>query len=207
MSQVLRMLTFSFVLGLATSSVQADFRPSPIPIGPIGPIPPIHLIPKEIPCTEALKPYFDWITRVTPGLEDVRGVSFMLVFNHQKNPRQPGVDQKQNVSGYSSGDLAFQGGNLVGDVYSYFSDRTYCNSTGSGFCVDNHPFNPNAKDLSNITISTDGKMTTILKSRGNAKQVDQLVCMDNGVIYAPSKLGQSLMSVITLQKVGFQSPR
>ena len=207
MKKIVRRLTLVLTLLAGVSSAFADFRPVPIPIGPIGPIPPVHLYPKEIPCTEALKPYFDWITRVTPGLEDVRGVDFMLVFNQQKNPRQPGVDQKQNLVGYSSGGLAFQGGNLVGDVFTYFSDRTYCNNTGNNFCVDNHPFNPNARDLTNINISPEGKMTTTLKSWGNAKSIDNLVCMDNGIIYAPSKFGQNSMSVITLQKTGFQSPR
>ena len=199
MKRILILSTLGLMFLGVTSTAKAELRPIPIP--------PIQLFPKQVPCAEALKPYFDWITRVTPGPEDVRGVSFMLVFNHQKNPRQPGVDQKQNVAGYSSGELVFQGGNLVGDVSTYFSDRTYCNQTGSGFCVDNHPFSPTAKDLSNVSMTADGKMTTVLKSWGNSKYIDQLVCMDNGIIYAPPKFGQSSMSVITLQKVGFQSPR
>jgi len=200
-------LTWSLTFFAGLSAAHADFRPNPIPIGPIGPIPPVHLYPQEIPCMDALKPYFDWITRVTPAPEDNRGVDLILVSNHQKNPRQPGVDSRQNLVGYSSGGLSYQGGNLVGDATSYFSDRTYCNSTGSGFCVDQHPFSPRAVDLANVSISPDGKMTTILKSRGNAKYVEQLVCMDNGVFYAPSRFGQSSMSVVTLRKVGFQSPR
>ena len=192
------------ILILVSGSVQADFKPIP---RPIGSAPPVHIFPKEIPCVDALKTYFDWISRVTRAPEDQRGIRLILMFNQQKNPRQPGLDQNQNLAGYSSGELTYQGGSLVGDVNSYFSDRTYCNSTGGGFCVDSHPFSPAARDLANITISPEGKMTTVLKSWGNPNSIDDLVCMDNGVFYVPPKFGQSSISVITLQKVGYQSPR
>jgi len=172
----------------------------PVPILPIG--------PREISCTEALKPYFDWASGATPAPEEFREVVVMSVFNQQKNSNQPGLDRNSNVVGYSVGFLKFhQGGMLVGNVTSYFNDRTYCaEQPPGGFCNLTAPFNPKAADLSEFTVSPDGNLKTVLKSWGNATYNDTMVCMSNGIIYIPTKAGQKHMSVITLQKTGYRRP-
>jgi hypothetical protein len=171
------------------------------------PTPPIIMPPREIACAEALKPYFNWASGVTAAPEDRRSIVFTSVFNQNKNTSSKTTDSKPNLVGYSTGGLVYQGGSLVGDVRSFFSDRTFCMGNGSGFCIDAFPFNPQATDVANITIRPDGTMTTVLKSWGNATFQDTLVCYNNGVLFVPPKVGQRAMSVVTLQKTGFQTPR
>lgn len=176
-------------------------------IVPIRPIPPIFLGPKEVPCNTVLKTYFDWASGVTPSPEDNRWVGFTLVFNQNKNAMKDGIDAKDDLAGYTVGPMKVSGGNLTGQMVAFFSDRMFCPSPNGGFCLPTAPFNPGATDKQTITITPDGKMTTVLNSWGNSTFVDNLVCLDNGVLYAPSKLGQNSMSVVTLRKTGFRSPR
>jgi hypothetical protein len=172
------------------------------------PIPPILFPPREIACADALKPYLSWASGATAGPEDVRWIGFMSVYNQNRNGAGEGVDTKQNLVGYSSGGLKYNGGNLVGDATSYFSDRTFCsNPVPGGLCASSAPFNPNATDIAGITIQPDGKVITVLKSWGNSTYTDNLICLNNGIFYVPSKAGQKYMTVITLTKAGYRSPR
>lgn len=168
---------------------------------------PVFIVPREIPCSQALKPYFDWASGAYASREDRRSVQFMLIYNQNKNPEQPGIDGKPNLAGFTTGGLAYSGGVLQGDATASFSDRMFCPNPGSGFCLATAPFNPGAVDKQGITLAEDGTLTTVLKSWGNATYVDHLVCMDNGIFYVPTKAGQNAMSVVTLQKTGFESPR
>jgi hypothetical protein len=197
----MKKIFFGLGLVLISSQLHADLRD-------IRPIPPILMPPREVPCADALRPYINWASGATPGEEDVRWVNYMSVYNQNKNSVQPGIDKNQNLVGYTAGALRHQGGALVGDAKSFFSDRTFCANPSEGaFCTNTAPFNPNATDLAGITLSPDGKVTTVLKSWGNATYTDQMVCLDNGIFYIPSKSGQKYMSVVTLQKTGYRRPR
>ena len=187
---------------LAAPTLHASTEADPIR----RPIPPI-LIVREIPCADFMKYYFDWAAMRTPAPEDNRTVGFKLVYNQQKNTLKAGKDDHNNVVGYSTGGLHYDGTNLTGDVMSYFNDRTHCDNPDGGFCVENQPFSQRATDIAQITITPEGAMTTMLKSWGNALYHDQLVCMSNGVAYVATKNGQPYISVITMEKGGFRSPR
>lgn len=170
-------------------------------------LPSILALPREIPCNQALKPYFDWASGTTPGREDRRGVEFTLIYNQNRNPNQAAIDSHQNVVGYTAAGLSFQGGVLQGDGTASFSDRMFCPSPSGGFCFASAPFNPNAVDKQGITLSEEGALTTVLKSWGNGVYKSQLICMDNGVFYSPSEASQKNIAVVTLQKTGFVNPR
>jgi len=184
---------------MVITSALADHIPIHFP-------PPVFIAPREVPCEQALKPYFDWASGATPAREDRRGVQFSLVYNQNRNPNQPGLDQNPSLAGYTIGGLTLQGAVLQGDAVASFSDRTFCPPGSTGFC-STAPFNPNAVDKQGITLAEDGTLTFVLKSWGNSVYVDHLVCMDNGVFYAPSKTGSRSMSIVTLQKTGFVNPR
>jgi hypothetical protein len=192
-----------FSLVLAQKADANSMSPSPILIPP-----PIFLSPRAIPCSEALKPYFDWASGATSAPEDVRWVQFTLIYNQNRNTSSTGLDSKPNLAGYFTGPMKLNGGNLTGDTTAFFSDRMYCpDAGGGGFCLASAPFNAKATDVVGIVLALSGKMTSVLKSWGNSTSSDDLVCLDNGVLYAPSKAGQRSMSVITLQKAGYRSPR
>lgn len=202
----LKTILFS-ITALTSGLAQAEpIIPIRAPIHDFPTIPPILLVPREVPCTDMLKPYFDWASRATPAPEDRRGIQMTSVFNQNRNTSKTLADSKVNLVGYSNGELTYKSGVLVGDVRSSFSDRMFCANPSSGFCVSMAPFNPNATDIAGITLTQDGKLTTVLKSWGNATSTDTLVCMSNGVIYAAPKAGERSMMVITLQKTGFVSP-
>jgi len=156
------------------------------------------VIVSEIPSTEFLQSYFDWVKG-----SGSNSVVLTAVFNNKGEPTQSGTDGRSLVT-YSFGELRLDGnGNLVGDLTKLLSDRQFCPTPappgGFGGCAgEDQPFSIKEKATVGVVLKPDGNITWVEKSFGNWTYNYTLKCYNNDTA---SILGRNYGGIVTLQKV------
>ncbi len=182
---------------LAFATINFSIQPVNAQINPASPIrppldinsnPPLSVSVLETPCSEFLKPYFDWAKRSSDFL-----VSTSVAFN--------------NVEGrlvtYSRGNLYFRENKLGGNLTKLFSNEFLTLPAPSGSLGSNEqqPFSHKKTALVNITITPNGEVTWVERSFNNKTYRYKAVCYTNDTaILLPSAISEKSAAVMTFEQ-------